>query len=681
MTRILGKQGWSIRWLTGLIVAGLISVTPAQAAKPKFTYKSLGTLGGATSTAEGLNESGDVVGVSQLPNGSYSPYVYTAAEGMKDLNALTIGLLDGCGYVQFGPDRNSDGSPDLYVTGSLDGATAVAVFDGATGHSMGYLIAPGAGNIRSAAYTLFAPDGHVYIGTSSSSIQPRRDTVLRYRFDTGEFVGVFVTPESGGLLGASGMAFGKDVNSDGTPDLFVAATQSNNVLVYSGTDGSFLVEFVPPGSGGMDGPGDLQFQDIDADGVPELLVTSRRTASILAYNGETGAFLQMLLTSPATGVMLNQFAIGPDGDYYASENQKLESGEFLNIPRVLRFDGETGQFVSVFVPQIAGIRGNSFVTFDNAGDLYVSSSNTNEVVKFRGPLRPDAGTRIGAFVTGVGFNFASANDVNNLGQIVGLGTIPNSSNRVGAYLYNPPPPGKEHGSAIDLELPGDDEEATALNDSGDVAGFFLSPTDNRYHVFLWRPETRTAVDLGMLAGQDTYATSITPRGAGGHVQISGYAKTSSGERGWRFNTATGVMQNLGLISGGSGSSKAWDITTGGLVTGSASAGTKQKAYLRTLTGNMTDLGTLGGNQSYAYGLNAAQSVVGMSDTSSSVLANKHQSFLRTTADGMFKLEPQITNLPSAMQLKVRPTRISNSNRIIGPGSMDPGGVAFILTPQ
>ena len=165
------------------------------------------------------------------------------------------------------------------------------------------------------------------------------------------------------------------------------------------------------------------------------------------------------------------------------------------------------------------------------------------------------------------------------------------------------------------------------------------------------------------------------------MQVSGYASTTSGDRAWRYNTATGVMQNLGLISGGSGASRAWDINDAGTAAGHASAGTKTHAFTRTLSGGMVDLGTLGGNNSFAAGLNNLNTVVGMSDTSTKQGQNKFQAFMRTTAAGMFKLEPQITNLPGSMQLKIRPTRVSDAGQVIGPGAFDPAGTAFVLTPE
>ena len=52
---------------------------------------------------------------------------------------------------------------------------------------------------------------------------------------------------------------------------------------------------------------------------------------------------------------------------------------------MLRFDGQTGDFIDVFVPDGSG--GLDFardVTFGPDGNLYVSSSNTDEILRYDG---------------------------------------------------------------------------------------------------------------------------------------------------------------------------------------------------------------------------------------------------------------------------------------------------------
>src|SRR5437868_47333 len=61
----------------------------------------------------------------------------------------------------------------------------------------------------------------------------------------------FVPAGSGGLNGPTAVLFGPDRNGDSVPDLYVGSYLTNQVLVYSGADGTFLGVFVAAGSGGL----------------------------------------------------------------------------------------------------------------------------------------------------------------------------------------------------------------------------------------------------------------------------------------------------------------------------------------------------------------------------------------------------------------------------------------------
>jgi len=661
---------------------------------PKYTYKSLGTLGGATSTADGMNDAGDVVGISKLADGTSAPFVYTAAQGMRNLNVITDGPLDSPGQPRFGPDRTGDGVADLYIVCAgyyhAQGASVV-VCDGVTGQYRETFIPQGTGGMAATAYMLIGPDGDFYISSSPSGSTNTngRNRVLKFDGTSGAYLGDFVAAGSGGLLGATGMAFGTDLNGDTVGDFFVASNVTNNVLAYDGIDGTFLGVFIAAGSGGLnDGVGDVHFvRDFDNDNVPDLLVVSRssnvKTAAVLLFSGLDGHFIRTF-SGPMNGYAFNSMTIGTDGDLYlpsADPMNTLLPGADL----VFRFDGTTGTLKGTIVASgSGGLNGpGCFTTFDAQGDLYVNSNNTNQILKYQGPYGTSPGAFVKIFTAGVGFTFTSARDINALGQIVGGGHPLGHRNLIGevaAYRYTPPTPGQDVGNAIDLQLPGSSyEEAVGINDSGDVAGYFLSPADNHYHAFYWTDATG-AVDLGTLAGSDTYVTAITNRSAG-NFQISGYAVTSGGYRAWRYNTVTHTMQNLGLISGSSGFSQGWDINNSGVEIGSASAGSNQHAFSRTLSGSMVDLGTLGGSISLAVGINSAGTIVGTSDTTTKSSTNQNQAFGWIAGNGMFKLEPQITNLPTSMKLKIRPNRINTGGQICGPSEFDTAGVAFVLTPQ
>jgi probable HAF family extracellular repeat protein len=56
---------------------------------PGTGLRDLGTLGGTTSAPTGLNDNGDVVGSSTLPDASTHAFLWTATDGMEDITALS----------------------------------------------------------------------------------------------------------------------------------------------------------------------------------------------------------------------------------------------------------------------------------------------------------------------------------------------------------------------------------------------------------------------------------------------------------------------------------------------------------------------------------------------------------------------------------------------------------------
>ena len=687
---------------TTLAVIALLSCAPlyAQGKKPpkddpppttlpSFTYQSLGTLGGATSTAEGINDLGEVVGNADLADGSSAPYLYTPANGMRNLNVITEGPLDNPVRTLFGPDGR------FYVlnTGTYAGGGSVAVFNRLTG-DFDMFVPVGSGGLENPADMTFGPDGDLYI-PSHNGPGTDRNRILRFSGATGACLGEFVTYGDGDVNSITGLTFGPDVGGglngelDGHSDLFVSSALTNEVLVYSGDGGTFIDVFVAAEPGGLQGPSTLLFRS-GADGL-ELLVVSRATLEVRRYDGLTGDFRDVFATFPDTLELsrLSDMQFGPDGDLYVTARSFSDT---INgtIPRaqVLRVDGVTGEFIEVFIPPHAGgwSSAGPRLTFDKEGDLYVNSSDTNEILRFEGPQSTDEpGAFIDVFVQGVGFILLTARDINSAGQIVGVGHPlgrRNNTGSVAAYRYTPPAAGESVGRVDNLWVPGlhFQEDATAINDNGDVAGHFVSADTNCYHAFLWTAEAGF-IDLGTLTGQDTYVTAINDR-SGVDIQIAGYAKTSAGDRAWRYDTATGTMQNLGLISGSSGVSRGWDLNNLGNVVGLANAGSNRRAFRFSESGGMTDLGAIGsGKHSEAFGVNDFGDIVGFTDTDSRASRNMPQAFLYTLANGMFALEPQITNLPSSMKLKIEPWRISNGSQIIGPGSVGKPNVAYLLTPQ
>jgi probable HAF family extracellular repeat protein len=86
---------------------------------PERGMEDLGTLGGPTSAADGISETGEVVGVSSTVAGTEEAFLWTRGRGMRSL-----GSLDGRAH-SFGNDVNS---AHLVVGGSFDTDSIIAHF-------------------------------------------------------------------------------------------------------------------------------------------------------------------------------------------------------------------------------------------------------------------------------------------------------------------------------------------------------------------------------------------------------------------------------------------------------------------------------------------------------------------------------------------------------------------------
>ncbi len=539
---------------------------------PTYTLQSLGTLGGATSTAEGINDFGDVVGVSDLADGTTEPYLYTSVGGMQSINTLTEGPGGGATF-DIWPRRPAIRPGRWRVCPSNGGRRAATTRTAASRSLMRHrasssvisssLVPAGSSTHISMTFGVDG-DNDLYIA-SRSGVGTEISRIAQFDGSTGAFKGDFVT-DQGPSLEILGLSFGPDVGGgtdgdpDGVSDLFVTSNRTHEVLVFSGADGQALGPFVTAGSGGLDSPQSLTFHDIDDDGVPELFVSALWNCEVLMYDGLDGSFLGVFADSAQILTYANSIKhieFGPDDSLYIGARSRYASG-YPQGSHVLRVDSATGT-VEVFVEPRSGGWSTAVLhfIFDEAGDVYATSGDTAEILRFQGPFGPAPGEFIDVLVEGVRFTLITARDINDAGQIVGVGYPQGRGNLFGqraAYRYTPPGPGKTIGRVEDLHVPNLSsaipQEATAINNEGDVAGHFYAD-DGLMHAFLWpteTPATEDAIDLGTLAGGDTYVTAISDR-VGGDLQVAGYAETASGYRAWRYNTATGTMQNLGLISG------------------------------------------------------------------------------------------------------------------------------------
>jgi sugar lactone lactonase YvrE len=175
-------------------------------------------------------------------------------------------------------------------------------------------------------------------------------------------------------------------NPQGT--FLVGNSRGNNVLRFDGNTGNFIGEFIPPGSGGLSNPDTIVFgPDGNGDDKSDIYVSSgdkpgnsaEPTASaVLRYDGITGAFIDKFVgdnpntAADETGGLFRPYglAFGPDGNFYVSS--------FLS-DQILRYNGKTGQFIDVFASgnqQAGGLNGPNGLLFAPDGNLYVTTEGS-----------------------------------------------------------------------------------------------------------------------------------------------------------------------------------------------------------------------------------------------------------------------------------------------------------------
>jgi len=181
-------------------------------------------------------------------------------------------------------------------------------------------------------------------------------------------------------------------------------------------------------------------------------------------------------------------------------------------------------------------------------------------------------------------------------------------------------------------LGGSRSGASAINDSGEVVGYSYLAGDQNKHAFLYKDGKMT--DLGTLGGTSSEAKGINKSG-----QVVGWSDNSSGERrafiydstngmkdlndlipaglGWSIDEATAINNNGQIAATGwptswrdpcSPYAETWDFHTALVLRPATTTGT-------TATYEMQNLGTLGGDYSYATGINDSGKVVGRSSLS------------------------------------------------------------------
>jgi sugar lactone lactonase YvrE len=180
-------------------------------------------------------------------------------------------------------------------------------------------------------------------------------SVRRYDITTGTYLGDFIAPGSGGLNLPDGLAWGPDNN------LYVSSSNSNQILRYDGTSGNFIDVFA---SAGLNAPGNCQF---GPDGL--LYVCNKNLNQVLRYDVQTGQALGAFVT-PGGGLNTPVGLAWKDGFLYVSS---FTSGAIHKYDAIT--GAPAGAPTMVFAtPLIARIGSN--------GNLYVSSHNLDGIQEY-----------------------------------------------------------------------------------------------------------------------------------------------------------------------------------------------------------------------------------------------------------------------------------------------------------
>lgn len=204
----------------------------------------------------------------------------------------------------------------VYATSEVP--NLIRTFDAKTGADLGTFAATG---LDGPTAITFDAVGRAYVANFNDN------SVSRYSA-TGEYLGRFVTPGSGGLNGPDlGMAFGPDGN------LYIPSYYNHKVAKYDGQTGAYLGDIVTAGLGGLTQPRQLLWKGSD------LLVSSDSGNKVLKYDAATGAYKGALISSGSGGLF------GATGMTFLGESLYVASSR---NGKILKYNGTSGVFEGVY---------------------------------------------------------------------------------------------------------------------------------------------------------------------------------------------------------------------------------------------------------------------------------------------------------------------------------------------
>lgn len=357
--------------LAQLLAACSIAAGPAAAQTVLHAFKA---------PEPGSSMGASVAGVGDLDGDGYDDVMAGAPEFDFDFETQTargfVGVysgqtgkrlfrfVGGMGRPHFGGavsaagDVDADGVPDLLFAGYPDGysASSVHVHAGASGaelqkHKGNYLTTAELGHQVLGGVDLDL-DGHDdIVATAPQNFGPGEGTLFVWSGDGGALLySVAATPGTSSY--GDGLAALGDLDADGVPELVVGSTGPGRVEVLSGADGSLLYELTGTGRFGR---GLANVGRIDEDAFDDFAVgayeASGKLGRVYVYSGIDGTLLRELYGSHVDARF--GWAIAGPGDLNAdgvpdiAVGAPLDDEVFVQAGRITVFSGADGTVLRV----------------------------------------------------------------------------------------------------------------------------------------------------------------------------------------------------------------------------------------------------------------------------------------------------------------------------------------------